>query len=329
MNKDEYRALVTEESEGRFISSVKTCRISALPGGELLVRVHYSSLNYKDALSAGGNRGVTRNYPHTPGIDAAGIVEKSDVPDFKKGDEVLITGWDFGMNTAGGFGEYVRIPSSWALKLPAGLTMKESMILGTAGLTAGLSVYRLSQQVKPDSGLVAVSGATGGVGSLSLAILSAGGYRSAAITRKLEQADYLKNLGAAEIIPVNEMDDERPMLQARFSGGIDSVGGVVLQTMLKSVKPLGLVTCCGNAASASLEMTVYPFILRGISLIGIDSQNCPGSIREKIWGKLSGEWKPSKMMDIYKEISLEDLPSSIEMMLGGRMRGRVIIRHRI
>jgi putative YhdH/YhfP family quinone oxidoreductase len=209
--------------------------------------------------------------------------------------------------------------------------MKESMVLGTAGLTAVLSVYKLSSIVEPGSGTIAVSGATGGVGSLSLSILAAAGYRSAAITRKPEQEEYLKSFGADEVILSEDIEAgaQRPLLRARFAGGIDSVGGPVLQNIIKSVQPLGAVTCCGNAASDKLDMTVYPFILRGISLIGIDSQDCPNSLREKIWNKLASKWRPAHLMDIFEEIELEDLPERIEKMLKGEMRGRVIIRHKI
>jgi putative YhdH/YhfP family quinone oxidoreductase len=320
---------VVSETASGFISNIDTCRTDKLPAGDLLVKVVYSSLNYKDALSASGNKGVTGNYPHTPGIDAAGIIEHSAVPGFKSGDEVLITGFDLGMNTSGGFGGYVRVPAGWAMKLPAGLSLKDSMVLGTAGLTAGLSVYKLSKFVEPGRGLIAVSGSTGGVGSLALAILKKAGYQSVAITRKTGQQEYLKSLGADEIILNEELGEggSRPMLKAVFAGGIDTVGGSILQNIIKSVSPLGAVTCCGNAASGKLELTVYPFILRGISLIGIDSQDCPVLDREKIWHKLSSEWRPDHLMDIYEEINLEELPLRIEAMLAGKSRGRVIVKH--
>ena len=199
MNR-KYKALVVNETASGFQTTIDELNTDGLPAGELLIKVRYSSLNYKDALSANGNRGVTKRYPHTPGIDAAGGVVESETADFAPGDEVLVTGFDLGMNTPGGFGEYIRIPQTWALKMPEGLSMKDAMALGTAGLTAGLSVYRLSSLVKQDAGIIAVSGATGGVGSLSLGILKRAGYRTAAITRKPEQEPYLTDLGADEII---------------------------------------------------------------------------------------------------------------------------------
>ena len=330
MNSYDYKALVVEETPAGFRSVVTDCNTDDLPAGDVLVRVRFSALNYKDALSASGNRGVTKSYPHTPGIDAAGTVVESESPDLRPGEEVVITGYDFGMNTSGGFGEYVRVPAAWVLRLPEGLTPGESMLLGTAGLTAGMSVCKMSALVKPEDGLIAVSGATGGVGSHSLAILAAAGYRSAAITGKPEQRSYLESLGASEVILRQDLEEggDRPMLKPRFAGGIDTLGGAVLENILKSTAPLGAVTCCGNAASGRLSMTVYPFILRGISLIGVDSQACPLALRREIWKRLASEWKPAGLSDIYEEVSLDGLPEKIEQMLAGKMHGRVLVRHR-
>jgi len=299
-----------------------------LPAGDLLIKVAHSSLNYKDALSASCNKGVTRKYPHTPGIDAAGIVAKSENAAFKVNDKVIVTSYDLGMNTDGGFGEYIRVPSEWAIKLPEDLSMKEAMIYGTAGLTAGMSVLRLTELVNPEDGAIAVSGATGGVGSLSVAILNKLGYAVTAITGKESEKEFLLHLGAKEIILRNEFEqqDKRPLLMSKFAGAIDTVGGTILENIIKSTKAMGVVTCCGNAASPQLNLTVFPFILRGVSLIGIDSQNYPITLREKVWNKLAKEWKPAQLLNTYNEITLEELPEKTDLMLQGKLKGRTIVK---
>ncbi len=322
-----FKSFVIEERDGKFSGSVQTRKAENLPKGELFIQVHYSSLNYKDALSASGNRGVTKKYPHTPGIDAAGVVIESDDPSFSADDRVIVTGYDLGMNTAGGFSEFIRVPSAWAVHLPENMTMKEAMIYGTAGLTAGISVMRLTQLVNPEDGKIAVSGATGGVGSLSVAILAKLGYDVAAITGKKSEADYLINLGAKQIISRSDLghQDQRPLLRPVFSGAVDTVGGVILQNLIKSTEPTGAVTCCGNVSSPELQMTVYPFILRGITLIGIDSQHYPLKQRVFLWDRLSYDWKPSQLMETCEEITMNELGSKIGQMLKGRLKRRVVV----
>lgn len=322
-----FKALVVCEKDGGFLREVREKKISDLPAGDLLIKVHYSSLNYKDALSASGNRGVTKRYPHTPGIDAAGTVVQTGTNRFKTGDRVIVTGHDLGMNTDGGFGQYIRIPSEWALKMPGYLSMEESMMFGTAGLTAGASVLRITRSVSPGDGPVVVSGATGGVGSLAVAILGKLGYHVVAVTGKEAEKDFLMNLGAKEVILRQdfEEEDQRPLLSSVYAGAIDTVGGPILDNIIKSTKPWGVVTCCGNAASPDLDLTVYPFILRGITLTGIASQNCPDEERRYIWEKLSGEWKPVQLADTCEEISLDELDAHIDQMLGGRLTGRKIV----
>lgn len=328
MENKTYKALVVEESgKNLFIRKIKEKTIDGLPAGEITVRVRYSSLNYKDALSATGNRGVTRAYPHTPGIDAAGTVEESSDGVFKQGDQVIVTSYDLGMNTQGGFGQYIRVPAGWVVKKPSGLTLKESMILGTAGFTAGMSVDRLTAGVKPEQGVVLVTGATGGVGSIAVAILSRLGYSVTAVSGKSDAQNLLKKLGAVGIIGRNEFTENsnRPILKARWAGVIDTVGGEILATAIKSTGPLGVVTCCGNVASPELPLNVFPFILRGVSLIGIDSQNCPMTLRKKIWAELAGNWKPDMLEDLCDEISLEELDGKIEAILKGQLKGRTIV----
>ena len=263
MGQIEFRAYVVEEKDGNFIREVKTKLISDLPEGDLLIKVQYSSLNYKDALSASGNKSVTRKYPHTPGIDAVGTVVSSKTNKFKVQDEVVVTSYDLGMNTDGGFGQFIRIPESWALKLPENLTMKEAMILGTAGLTAGMSVLSLTETIKPEDGEIVISGATGGVGALSISILKKLGYRISAITGKESERDFLMNLGVDNIIMRKDFEsiDNKPLLKPVFAGGIDTVGGVILENIIKSIHPLGVVTCCGKVTSQKHELTVFPVIL--------------------------------------------------------------------
>jgi len=328
MENIQYKAFVVDEIDGKFIQNVKTLNVADLPAGDVLVRAHYSSINYKDALSATGNKGVTKQYPHTPGIDVSGIVESSDTEKFKKGDKVIVTGYDLGMNTAGGFGQYIRIPAEWVVKLPEGLSMKESMIIGTAGFTAGISVLRLSELVKPENGKVVVSGATGGVGSVALSLLSKLGYQTVAISGKQEESDFLHALGAAEIIPRNDFQvvDKRPMLSSQYAGAIDTVGGTILENILKGLKPLGAVTTCGSVSSTQLNMTVFPFILRGITLIGVSAQNYPAHLREPLWQKLANEWKPDNLLDLYSEINMDEIKSRIGLILEGKLKGRTIVK---
>lgn len=328
LEKKEFKAYVVEELDGKFIGKVKTKYIEALPKGDLLIQVFYSSLNYKDALSATGNKGVTKNYPHTPGVDAAGVVVKSENHSFNRNDQVIVTSYDLGMNTDGGFAEYIRVPSEWAVKLPKNLSMKEAMIYGTAGLTAGISILRLSELIKPEDGKVIVSGATGGVGALSVSILSKLGYTVTAITGKKSERDYLKSLGASDIVLREEFEnlDKKPLLKPLYAGAIDTVGGVILENIIKSIKANGTVTCCGNVASPNLSMTVFPFILRGITLIGIDSQNYPMPYRERVWNNLAHDWKPPQLLETCVEISLMELQEKIEMILQGKLKGRTILK---
>ncbi len=326
MKDQAFDAFVVEETADRqYRGSVKNVRIQDLPQGEVLIRVRYSSLNYKDALSASGNKGVTRNYPHTPGIDAAGIVAESSTPDIAAGDPVIVTSYDLGMNTAGGFGQYIRVPADWVVPLPDGLTLEESMILGTAGFTAAMSVEKIAD-IPPHTGPVLVTGATGGVGSLAVAILAKRGYTVAAVSGKPE-TDFLSQLGASEIIPRQTFveDNKAPILKARWAGVIDTVGGDILATAIKSTRAWGKVTCCGLVASPELPITVFPFILRGVSLYGIDSQHYPKEPRQALWKKLAHEWKPDNLEKMASHIFLDQLNPAIENMLKGRLKGRTIV----
>lgn len=319
---------VQEQADGSFTRTVAQRRVDDLPPGDLLIRVRYSSLNYKDALSATGNRGVTRKYPHTPGIDAAGVVVESQADAFKPGDEVIVIGYDLGMNTPGGFGGYIRVPAVWAVHRPQDLSLRESMAFGTAGFTAAQCVDAL-QSHGVQRGEVLVTGATGGVGSIAVALLSKLGATVVAATGKPEEVDYLHNLGATAVIPRRDVDDlsNKPMLRERWAGVVDTVGGNILATAIKATRYGGAVAACGNVASPSLELTVYPFILRGVKLLGIDSVNPPIAARRALWERLAGPWKIDGLEQITRAVALGDLNAEIDAILLGQQRGRVLVVH--
>ncbi len=327
MDNVSYKALIVEEPEkNKFTRQIKDANINDLPSGDVLVRVHYSSLNYKDALSATGNRGVTRQYPHTPGIDAAGIVVESHVDTIKKDDKVIVTSYDLGMNTSGGFGQFIRVPAGWVVKLPDGLDLKQSMIFGTAGFTAGMSIFKLIETINPENGDILVTGATGGVGSLACGILSHLGYSVTAVSGKSDTT-LLDHLGVKKIISRHDFleNTKPPVLKPKWAGVIDTVGGEILATAIKSTKQDGIVTCCGNVASFDLPINVFPFILRGVSLLGVDSQHCPMDFRSAVWEKLASDWKFDYIDKIYDEISIAQLNDKIKLILKGGLKGRTVI----
>ena len=305
--------------------------IDDLPDGDVLIRVAYSSLNYKDALSATGHGGVTRNYPHVPGIDAAGTVAASRTSKFREGDNVLVTGFDLGANTWGGYGEYVRVPENWVVPIPEGLSSRECMIYGTAGFTAALSLEAIKHHgIGPDRGEVVVSGASGGVGSVAVAILAKTGYQVVAVTGKKSAHDYLKKLGAAAVIARDEVDDSsgRPLIKGRFAAAVDTVGGNILSTIIRSANSGGCVTCCGLVAGPEFAITVFPFILRGMSLVGIDSSQYPIERRPAIWENLAGAWRADELESIVADtVELQRLDEPIADILAGKVQGRVLVRH--
>ena len=326
-----FRAVRIFEEDGNFVKKIVERSIEDLPEGDVVIKVKYTSLNYKDALSCTGNRGVTRNYPHTPGIDAAGVVTESKTPDFKAGDEVILTGFDLGMNTDGGFGEYIRVPKEWVIKRPVNLSLKEAMIYGTAGFTAGLSVYELMKDVKPEDGKILVSGGTGGVGSHAVRFLSKMGYNVTAVINGDQEEKLATELGAEETINREALDDKsgKALLKQSWAGVVDTVGGNPLSTAIRSASYGGVVTTCGNVAGGELPAsTVYPFILRGVKLVGIDSVQCPKEKREKIWDLISKDWKGTNLDSGIKEVDIDGIFDEVENMLNGRLIGRVIIRHK-
>ena len=324
-----FSALIVEETEPKTFSiKVGKRSVEDLPAGDLLVKVHYSSLNFKDALSATGQFGITKHYPHTPGIDAAGEVIESTDGAYKPGDQVIVTSYDLGMDTAGGFGQYIRVPAKWVVPLPDGLSLRDSMVLGTAGITAGLMVWKLiSNGVEPKDGEILVTGATGGVGSIAVAILAKAGYRVIASTGKASEKDYLLSLGAAGVIGREEVlaGVDQPLMKERWAGVVDVVGGDILSAAIKSTCYDGTVTCCGLAGSTDLPITVLPFILRGVSLLGIDSVQCPMEPRLVVWEKLANEWKLGNLDIIGTECTLQNLEKEIYSILKGGVRGRIVV----
>jgi len=324
-----FRALLVEESApGQFTRSVVERSIEQLPPGEVLVQVQYSSLNYKDALSASGNRGVTRVYPHTPGIDAAGVVVVSNSAQYGAGDEVIVQSPELGTSIPGGFGQYVRVNSPALVHRPEGLSLRDCMAYGVAGFTAGMMIEKLEKfSLTAGSGDVLVTGATGGVGCIGVAILSLMGYHVVAATRKMDQVEFLHQLGAADVVNSDLLDDTsgRALLSGRWAGVFDTVGGNILATGIRSTRPGGVVAACGNAMSADLHLTVYPFILRGVSLVGVDATQMDAAQRVRLWEKLATTWRPPHLQRIACEISLDNLDTEIETILRGGQVGRVIV----
>ncbi|ADG07765.1 NADPH:quinone oxidoreductase family protein [Kyrpidia tusciae] len=300
-----------------------------LPPGEVTVRVAYSSVNYKDGLAVIPTGRVARRYPLVPGIDLAGTVAASTDARFREGDEVIVTGYDLGVSHDGGLSEYARVPADWVVPLPAGLSLKEAMVLGTAGFTAGLSVHRLELYgLRPEKGPVLVTGATGGVGSVAVAILAKLGYTVAASTGKAEAQAYLRNIGAHEVLSRDEVSAEsrKALEKERWAAAVDPVGGRTLAYLLRTMKYGGAVALSGLTGGSALETTVFPFILRGVSLLGIDSAYCPMEERRAVWERLAGPWKPAGLADIGQEIAMEDVPATLEAILKGKVKGRTVIR---
>lgn len=320
--------LVTKDADGTVHTEFAERRLSELPPGDTLIRVAYSSLNYKDALAATGHPGVNKTFPHIPGVDAAGRVASSGAGPLSANDPVLVTGFDMGANRWGGWAEYVQIPGEWVVPLPAGLTLRESMVLGTAGFTAGLCVDALQKHdVAPDSGEVVVTGASGGVGTFAVALLAKLGYHVTAITGKASSHEYLKRLGAEHILGREQVDDRsgKPLLSGRWAGAVDTVGSNMLGTILRATRHSGCVAACGLAAGSDLPVTVHPFILRGVTLAGIDAAWGSIPLRHDIWRRLAGPWKLDCLPIIARFVELRDLPSQITQILGGQITGRVVV----
>ena len=324
-----FRAFRVERTDGRkFERRIVERDTADLPPGDLLIDVEYSSLNYKDALSSIGNPGVTRTYPHTPGIDAAGTVIESSSNLFAPGDAAIVCGYDLGMNTPGGFGQRIRVPVGWALPVPEGLDARSSMILGTAGFTAALAVDRLEAAgMGPDDGPVLVTGATGGVGSVAVALLARLGYKVHAASGKVSSYQFLIDLGATDVIWRDELlrGSDRPLLKAVWGGAIDTVGGPILFNAVKSLRYGASLAACGLVASPKFSATVFPFILRGVNLLGIDSVELPLERKADIWRKLAGPWKLDRLDTLAFPLTLDNLSVAIDRILAGEVVGRGLV----
>jgi NADPH2:quinone reductase len=324
-----FQALRVHRDDTGIGCSIDELQLTDLSPGEVVFRVHWSAINYKDALAATGAGKIMRDFPRVGGIDASGVVTESQDPRFKAGDAVLVTGFGFGVEHDGGFAEYARVPADWLVPLPVGLDLRQAMILGTAGFTVGLGLKRLADVGhSPDLGPMLVTGATGGVGSLAVAMLAGLGYEVHALTGKVEQADYLKGLGAAEVLLRQDLElSGRPLEKGRFGGGFDTLGGPILGWLLASTRDWGSVVACGLAAGHELPTTVMPFILRGVSLLGVTSVTCSQSWREAVWQRLASDWKPAQLNAMAsREVTLGELPAVFGDFLQARVHGRTLVR---
>ncbi|WP_215085187.1 YhdH/YhfP family quinone oxidoreductase [Exiguobacterium sp. s78] len=321
-----FSAFVVREVDGSYEGNIETKHVDDLPEGDVLIRVTHSCVNYKDALSMSGNRGVTKSYPHTPGVDAAGYIEQTTDERFHIGQAVVVNGFDFGMNTSGGFQEYIRVPADWVTLLPESIRPLEAMQYGTAGLTAAQSVDELLRIVSKDAGPILVTGATGGVGTIAISLLIRLGYTVYAVTGKRVEQERLLKKGVAEVLDRTTFLEEtdRPLKKGLYAGVIDTVGGPLLASVIRFVQYGGVVTTCGNVGGAEMTLTVYPFILRGVRLIGIDAVQTPIAYRQALWQRLASDWQVNLSSEVDIK-TLNDLPEIAEALLTSRHRGRTVI----
>ncbi len=329
MSQAHFRCILVEQQDDQTVARLTTLGLERLPAAEVTVQVAYSSLNYKDALAVQGHRGVVRHFPHVPGIDAAGVVIDSKSSQIAVGQPVIVTGYDLGQGQWGGWSELIRVPASWIVPLPDGLTLRQAMAWGTAGFTAAQCVEALLRnRLTPDSGEIVVTGATGGVGSVAVQLLAKLGFRVVAVSGKPEREQFLLEMGAARVLGRQTLGDlsGRPMLSAQWAGGVDTVGGPLLNTLLRSTSYGGCVAACGLVAGAELEMTVYPFLLRGVVLAGVASADCPHDRRLEIWHRLAGEWRLPSLENFVTEVELGELLPQVEKIAAGHVTGRVIVR---
>ncbi len=329
MTPAQFTAYLIEQHADRVGGRLTTMSAAHLDAGEVTIRVHYSSINYKDALAATGAGKIIRRFPCVGGIDLAGEVVESADARFRPGDPVIATSFDLGVSHHGGYAQYARVPAAWVLALPDGLTLFETMALGTAGFTAGLAVVRMEANgLTPQNGPVVVTGATGGVGGLAINMLSRLGYEVVALTRKSSEEQYLRELGASSVELVSQIDlaKVRPLERARWAGAVDNVGGPILHWALASMKQAGTVASIGNAASIELKTTVFPFILRGVSLLGVDSGYIGFPTRQRVWDRLASDLKPRHLHEITRTIDLDVLPGAFDDFVQGRVKGRTVVR---
>jgi len=327
---DNFKAFIVNKTDDDFSAEVKTLGLEDLPAGEVVIKVDYSSVNFKDGLASIPNGKIVRSYPFVPGIDLAGTVVRSDDSRFKEGDEVIATSYEIGVSHYGGFSEFARIPGDWIVPLPEGITLKEAMVYGTAGFTAALSVHRLEENgLSPEKGKVLVTGATGGVGSVAVAMLAKRGYQVVASTGKESEHNYLREIGAAEIISREELAGEKikPLDKQLWAAAVDPVGGKSLTAILSKLEYNGSVAVSGLTGGTDVPATVFPFILRGINLLGIDSVYCPMETRKLLWQRMATDLKPDGLLEtIQNEITLDELPGTLASILKGENRGRTIVK---
>ncbi|MEC1520499.1 acryloyl-CoA reductase [Neobacillus niacini] len=327
--KEDFKALVVNKSESDFTVGIKPISLNDLPAGEVLIKVAYSSINYKDGLASIPEGKIVRSYPFVPGIDLAGVVVSSEDPRYREGDQIIATSYEIGVSHYGGYSEYARVPADWIVPLPDGLSLKEAMIYGTAGLTAALSVQRLEENgLSPEKGKVLVTGATGGVGSIAVAILAKRGYDVVASTGKESEHEYLHKLGAKEVVSRDEVYNGKvkALDKQLWAGAVDPVGGESLAAILSKLQYNGSVAVSGLTGGGNVPTTVFPFILRGINLLGIDSVYCPMEVRKVLWERMANDFKPEVLESISKEIRLDELPTTLPLILQGKARGRFIVR---
>jgi acrylyl-CoA reductase (NADPH) len=327
---DNFKAFMVNKTDDDFSAEVKTIGLEDLPDGNVLIKVAYSSVNFKDGLASIPNGKIVRSYPFVPGIDIAGTVVRSDDSRFKEGDEVIATSYEIGVSHYGGFSEFARIPADWIVPLPEGLNLREAMVFGTAGFTAALSVHRLEENgLTPEKGKVLVTGATGGVGSVAVAMLAKRGYHVVASTGKESEHNYLQEIGAAEIISREDLAGEKikPLDKQLWAAAVDPVGGKTLSAILSKLDYNGSAAVSGLTGGTDVPTTVFPFILRGINLLGIDSVYCPMETRKLLWQRMASDLKPDGLLEsIQSEITLDELPGTLARILKGENRGRTIVK---
>jgi putative YhdH/YhfP family quinone oxidoreductase len=325
-----FPAFIAEDRDGRVSGRVGPISFDDLPPGDVTIEVEYSSLNFKDALAATGQNKIAAGYPHVPGIDAAGIVFHSDHPDWTPGDRVLVTAYDFGSGRWGGYARYARVPHEWVVRTPQSLSSFDAMAIGTAGYTAAMSLEAIAHNgTKPSDGPILVTGATGGVGCLAVDLFAAAGYQVAASTGKPELHDWLRTLGATEILSRQEvtLQDEEPrhLMRARWAGAVDNVGGRTLDHLLRTTMAYGSIAVCGLVGGSTFRGTMMPFLLRGVNLLGIDSGHRPIATRQALWNRLATDLRPRHLDLVSRKIALADLPDAIATILQGRLHGRLVV----